>query len=393
MNPDQLEHWIELFMGHLNGTLSESEAAEFEELTRDPRFAALREKLEDPDSLARRMAEYGRFDDRRAFERFREAAGLGPRRSLRTRWTYVATGIAAAIAVVGGAFVLELSRPAPIDREQTFRIAETRYPAPDKVMLTLADGRRIALDETGEEQIDGVGRISYDSEGVRYEAEEQVAPEVAAYNELAVPEGSKCRITLDDGTEVWLNAGSTLRYPVKFSGKERRVELSGEGLFDVTHNPERPFIVEAGKTTMTVRGTKFNVRDFEQESMASTTLIEGCVEVANDAGQVTLRPGMQSRTHDAGELPVVREVDTSIYTAWTEDKIAFYDAGLEEVMAEISRWYRVRAQINVDPEAYALTGKIPRDFSLAAVIDLLESITDLEFGMPDEHTLVVNKRH
>ena len=392
-NSELLEHWTELFIGYHNGTLSESEAAEFEELTRDPHFEALREQLTTSGYIAGRMAEYDGFDARRAFGRFRTAAGLGKPAGTLRRWAVAATGIAAAVVVAAG--IAFLTRPAPSERERTLQLADAIYPAPDKVTLTLADGRRLQLDGQAERQIDGVGRVSYGTDGVKYEAAPEIAEkagEAPLYNELSVPDGSKCLVTLEDGTRVWLNARSTLRYPVKFAAGERRVELSGEGLFDVTHDPEHPFVVEAGKATMTVRGTKFNVRDFDDEGMASTTLLEGCVEVGNRSGKVTLEPGMQSRTRGAAEALDVREVDPAAYTAWTEDKIAFYNADLEEVLADIRRWYRVEIRVNVDPAQYALTGKIPRDFSLAQVIDLLEAITDLELVMPDEKTLIVNKK-
>lgn len=392
-NSELLEHWTELFIGYLPGTLSESEAAEFEELTRDPHFEALREQLMTSGYIAGRMAEYDGFDARRAFGRFRTAAGLGKPAGTLRRWAVAATGIAAAVVVAAG--IAFLTRPAPSERERTLQLADAIYPAPDKVTLTLADGRRLQLDGQAERQIDGVGRVSYGTDGVKYEAAPEIAEkagEAPLYNELSVPDGSKCLVTLEDGTRVWLNARSTLRYPVKFAAGERRVELSGEGLFDVTHDPEHPFVVEAGKATMTVRGTKFNVRDFDDEGMASTTLLEGCVEVGNRSGKVTLEPGMQSRTRGAAEALDVREVDPAAYTAWTEDKIAFYNADLEEVLADIRRWYRVEIRVNVDPAQYALTGKIPRDFSLAQVIDLLEAITDLELVMPDEKTLIVNKK-
>lgn len=392
-NSELLEHRTELFIGYLNGTLSESEAAEFEELTRDPHFGALREQLTTSGYIAGRMAEYDGFDARRAFGRFRTAAGLGKPAGTLHRWAVAATGIAAAVVVAAG--IAFLTRPAPSERERTLQLADAIYPAPDKVTLTLADGRRLQLDGQAERQIDGVGRVSYGTDGVKYEAAPEIAEkagEAPLYNELSVPDGSKCLVTLEDGTRVWLNARSTLRYPVKFAAGERRVELSGEGLFDVTHDPEHPFVVEAGKATMTVRGTKFNVRDFDDEGMASTTLLEGCVEVGNRSGKVTLEPGMQSRTRGATEALDVREVDPAAYTAWTEDKIAFYNADLEEVLADIRRWYRVEIRVNVDPAQYALTGKIPRDFSLAQVIDLLEAITDLELVMPDEKTLIVNKK-
>ena len=390
-NSELLEHWIGLFIKHLSGTLDESEAAEFDELTRDPHFEALREQLQDSGYLARRMAEYDRYNGREAFGRFRTAAGIQkPAGSLR-RWGIAATGVAAAVAL-GAGVLLATRTSVPDQRTRTLQLADAIYPAPDKVTLTLADGRKMVLDEQVEQQIEGVGRISYGAEGVKYEAAPEVAEEAPQYNELSVPEGSKCLVTLEDGTRVWLNARSTLRYPVKFTGGERHVELNGEGLFDVTHNPERPFVVKAGKTTMTVRGTKFNVRDFAGESLASTTLLEGCVEVGNQSGTVTLEPGMQSQTRGAADPLTVREVDAGTYAAWTQDKLAFYSADLEEVLTDIRSWYRVETQVNVNPAEYTLTGKIPRDYSLAKVIELLETITDLELVMPDENTLIVNKR-
>ncbi len=390
-NSELLEHWIGLFIKHLSGTLDESEAAEFDELTRDPHFEALREQLQDSGYLARRMAEYDRYNGREAFGRFRTAAGIQkPAGSLR-RWGIAATGVAAAVALAAGV-LLATRTSVPDQRTRTLQLADAIYPAPDKVTLTLADGRKMVLDEQVEQQIEGVGRISYGAEGVKYEAAPEVAEEAPQYNELSVPEGSKCLVTLEDGTRVWLNARSTLRYPVKFTGGERHVELNGEGLFDVTHNPERPFVVKAGKTTMTVRGTKFNVRDFAGESLASTTLLEGCVEVGNQSGTVTLEPGMQSQTRGAADPLTVREVDAGTYAAWTQDKLAFYSADLEEVLTDIRSWYRVETQVNVNPAEYTLTGKIPRDYSLAKVIELLETITDLELVMPDENTLILNKR-
>lgn len=143
-NSELLEHWTELFIGYLNGTLSESEAAEFEELTRDPHFEALREQLTTSGYIAGRMAEYDGFDARRAFGRFRTAAGLGKPAGTLHRWAVAATGIAAAVVVAAG--IAFLTRPAPSERERTLQLADAIYPAPDKVTLTLADGRRLQLD-------------------------------------------------------------------------------------------------------------------------------------------------------------------------------------------------------------------------------------------------------
>ncbi|MFR9251032.1 MAG: FecR family protein [Alistipes shahii] len=329
------------------------------------------------------MAEYDGFDARRAFGRFRTAAGLGKPAGARAPLGRRRNGHRRSRGRG------RQSRSSPVRRRASAN-AQRNWPTPStRARQGDAHARRrtpvAQLDGQAERQIDGVGRVSYGTDGVKYEAAPEIAEkagEAPLCNELSVPDGSKCLVTLEDGTRVWLNARSTLRYPVKFAAGERRVELSGEGLFDVTHDPEHPFVVEAGKATMTVRGTKFNVRDFDDEGMASTTLLEGCVEVGNRSGKVTLEPGMQSRTRGAAETLDVREVDPAAYTAWTEDKIAFYNADLEEVLADIRRWYRwwqhgstsIRRAVRAD-------GKIPRDFSLAQVIDLLEAITDPELRM------------
>lgn len=241
-NSELLEHWTELFIGYLNGTLNEREAAEFEELARDPHFEAASANSSRPavisptvwpntmNSTPTGLSDGSAPPQASANPPAHCAAGPSPQRHRRGRRHSRRNRI-------------PHPGPWPTERERTLQLADAIYPAPDKVTLTLADGRKLQLDEQAEQRIEGVGRVSYGTEGVKYEAAPEMAEqaqEAPLYNELSVPEESKCLVTLEDGTRVWLNARSTLRYPVKFAAGERRVELSGEGLFDVTHNPERP---------------------------------------------------------------------------------------------------------------------------------------------------------
>lgn len=382
-------YWVKLLHAEADGKLSVSDTVELERLSKNPAFRELRKKLKDRDYISMQLLKYDQFDDEMAYCDFCERAGIKwPKRSMRSR-IYVVSGIAAVIVLIIGITWLYCMN---MGDYYSMKLAQQCRPALNKITLKLADGEQIILEKPTECDIDGVGKLFYGENGVQYELKEQLPVQEEQYNELSVPYGCKCNITLDDGTKVWLNAGSILSYPVKFLGNRRYVKLSGEAFFDVTYHPEMPFVVEANKTTMTVRGTKFNVHDFENETVASTTLIEGCVEVSNGRETVTLSPGMQSQLHDGEEGLLIREVDTSFCTAWLEDKIAFLNAGLQEIASEIQRWYSVDVKIKVDPEAYAMTGKIPKTYSLAEVIGLLESISDLVFIMVDERTLLIDRQ-
>ena len=173
-----------------------------------------------------------------------------------------------------------------------------------------------------------------------------LTPDTTCCQTLTTPRGKDFLLVLADGTKVWLNAESRLRYPVAFNGKERRVELEGEACFEVAKDAEHPFIVCANGMNTMVLGTKFNVRSYSVEDR-HVTLVNGKVQVTNTVNNksVTLRPGQDLTYTETGEEKV-SEVNIATYTAWTEGMFYFEDVPLEEIMGALGRWYNV----NIDFE-------------------------------------------
>ncbi|HEY6913248.1 MAG TPA: FecR domain-containing protein, partial [Paludibacter sp.] len=169
------------------------------------------------------------------------------------------------------------------------------------------------------------------------------------YNLIEVPYGKQSQVTLYDGTKVWLNSGTTFRYPVSFSDKLREVYMEGEAFFEVAKNAEQPFVVNAGQLKIQVLGTRFNVCAYPDDQQFSATLDEGSVMAINISNGKTLRlnPGEQVILDRETNLMNHISVDTALYTSWKENMLKFEDAPFEEVIKKMERWYDVK--IKVDP--------------------------------------------
>jgi ferric-dicitrate binding protein FerR (iron transport regulator) len=207
--------------------------------------------------------------------------------------------------------------------------------------LTLADGRKIILDtasngalaeQEGTKVIKLDGQLTYNIEG----SSTQVL-----YNTITTPKGGQFQLELADGSKVWLNAASSLRYPTAFTGKERTVELTGEGYFEVVHNPAMPFHVKAGEMNVQVLGTHFNINSYEDEPVARTTLIEGEVNVSKKEKAIKLSPGQQAAFDNTGELTLNKNVNTDEIIAWKEGYIHFENADLKTILRQVARWYDI----------------------------------------------------
>ena len=161
------------------------------------------------------------------------------------------------------------------------------------------------------------------------------------YHTLRVPAGADYQVTLADGTKVWLNCESTLRYPVEFGDEKREVYLDGEGYFEVNKAAEWPFIVNTEQMQVKVTGTKFNVKSYTTEPIVHTTLVEGSVWAYTDQVQVELTPSEQFRYDKETGKTSVQKVDTELYTGWIEGMFVFRNQRLEDVMNDLARWYNM----------------------------------------------------
>ncbi|MEO7140058.1 MAG: FecR domain-containing protein, partial [Ferruginibacter sp.] len=210
-----------------------------------------------------------------------------------------------------------------------------------------------------------------------------------SWNTLHIPNGGEYMIVLEDGSKVWLNAASSLRYPVQFTGRERRVELlEGEAYFEIAKNKERPFIVMANRMEVQAIGTAFNVNTYgNADSLVSTTLTEGKVSVQTRESRYMLEAGQQVRLNKAG--PVVADADVDAVTGWKNGLFVFNNAPLWEVMVQLARWYDVH--VAYDPrfkEQQFFTGEIKRNVPLSELLQMLELTGIARFKIHDGTILI-----
>ena len=260
-----------------------------------------------------------------------------------------------------------------------------------KAELVLADGTTRILSSRVTDSLfvqQGVS-IVVQNQGVSYQGDSSVVEE--RYNILRVPRGGEFSITLSDGTIVYLNSESELRYPVNFVGRDRRVYLSGEAYFDVTQNKEHPFIVEMKNSVVRVLGTSFDVRAYADEDEVLTTLVQGVVRFSAGKESVVLEPGKQAILDKLGQIET-REVDTYLYTAWKEGVFAFKKQRLEEIMKVVARWYDVNVfWENISQKEVTFTGKMKRYDDFSKVMEMLEMTGNTEFVVRENNIFIREK--
>lgn len=225
-------------------------------------------------------------------------------------------------------------------------LAETMHitPGESKAVLTLGDGTVVGLDAESRDELKESGiQINVNDAELAYNKKETdvVAKEEVVYNKMDIPRGGEYKLRLSDGSLVHLNAMSSLRYPVHFSGDSREVELTGEAFFEVSKS-RSPFIVKTKGIDVRVLGTMFNVSAYPDDHCIQTTLVTGSVRIhTKEGGSIDLKPSQQAELDNESHELVVRQVDVSLYTSWIHGKIYFKDERLEDIMTALSRWYDV----------------------------------------------------
>lgn len=269
----------------------------------------------------------------------------------------------------------------------TARFKNDIAPGGDAAVLTLSDGTVISLDSMHQGaaiQQSGAKILKQDSGRLVYEPAPTGGKEIT-YNTLSTPRGGRFQLLLPDGTRVWLNAASSIRYPTAFAGKDRKVKITGEVYFEVAKNEELPFIVKVGETEVRVLGTHFNIMAYLDEPVVRTTLIEGAVNVRKGAEVAVIRPGEQafSRRGAAGAIDIRKKVDTDKVLAWKSNLFHFDSTPLDEVMRQIARWYDARIAYEGPPPAISFTGLIPRNMNVSSVLKVLELTGGVQFEIEE----------
>ena len=246
-------------------------------------------------------------------------------------------------------------------------------PGKDRAVLTLADGSSVVLDSTGSGTIArqaGAEIVKVAKGSLAYNATAESSGSLA-YNTLSTPAAAQFQLTLPDGSKVWLNNASSLRYPVAFVGKERMVELSGEAYFEITKNSNQPFKVKVGNMLVDVLGTSFNVAAYAEEATIKTTLLSGGVKISGGNNTTELKPGEQAQLTEKGDLRTIGDIDIDGVVAWKNGLFHFERADIRTVMRILARWYDVEVVYEGPLTDRLFGGDIQRNLNLSEVLTIL----------------------
>jgi len=375
------ENIKEIAARFLNGTATEEEAAQLHQWYDAwvDEETIIQADTEDPAIIESRMLSH-MLQQIRAKDAVPAPVVTMPKR----RWWKVA--VAAAVIMALGFTLFLWQKKYTHKTHDTLAASDTTSgikPGIDKAMLILADGRQVVLDTTAtgivSKQgnitiINGNGQLSYAGTNGKQE-------EATYYNTVRTGSGNQYRLVLPDGSHVWLNAASTLRFPTRFNGKERVVELTGEGYFEVAKNASMPFHVQVNNMEVEVLGTHFNVNAYDDEDEIKTTLLEGAVKVqsaignrqsANAERSVVLKPGEQTAFSRSSQLSKPIPVQTEEVVAWKNGLFQFTDAPITAVMRQVARWYNVEVAYQGNVQQEIFSGTIPRTSGITQLIKILE---------------------
>ncbi len=291
---------------------------------------------------------------------------------LRTAWLRVA----AAILLVAGTgtyiWLQKTDKKTSSSQTQTAAAKNDVLPGKDGAILTLADGRQVVLDSMGNGMIatQSGSKVNLKNGRLTYVPTREISAAIA-YNTMTTPKGRQFQVALPDGTKVWLNAASSITYPTAFTGKERRVTITGEAFFEVTAGARHPFVVQVRDMEVKALGTQFNINGYEDETTMKTTLLEGKVQVSRKARSLLLTPGDQA-VLGAVDLEVQKPVDPQQTVAWRQGYFQFYRDDLKTVLRQLVRWYDVNVEYAGEIPNRTFSGRIPRSLHLKTVLSILE---------------------
>jgi ferric-dicitrate binding protein FerR (iron transport regulator) len=372
-----------LFYKQVDGTSTEAEKQEFAVLAAQPGYETVLKQLME-ESWETFTGAKAIFEESKSAGMLQTALAADhniKRLPVFRKLGWVAAAIVITLTV--GAWYFFSNKPA-VSRQSAARQPAVIQPGSNKAMLTLSDGSTVVLDNTtGTAITDKNGRqiINLNNGQLSY-APSDSSPSAISYNTLTTPKGGEFQVILPDGSRVWLNSASSLRYPVVFKGTDRQVMLTGEAYFEVANNSTMPFRVTLDNgPEINVLGTSFNINAYQDEEVVKTTLVAGSVKVGN----ALLKAGQQSIT-GAGKQ-TVKYVNIAEETAWKNGYFEFNELPVEAVMKQLARWYDFEVVFNGHVNG-GIVGTIARKESLAKVFELLQQTQSVRFKVNGKKVIV-----
>ena len=376
--------------------LSLSESADLDQWLTDAENSNLFEQLKNKDYLLRQLIAFNGIDVEGDKILLDQKMDFGKRihHIKKRQWISfrdVATSAAAVLILAAATFFyLNTRKPAPAEKVETVVQLDVA-PGKTTALLTLADGSKLVLDSTVAGQLAKQGETVVMNENgtLKYQGNQPQTGEL--FNILSTANGETYGMVLADGSKVWLNTGASIRYPVAFTGSERKVAITGEAYFEVAHDATKPFIVDvlpstgvvgAGRgTSVEVLGTHFNINAYDDEAVIKTTLLEGSVRIVSGQTAI-LKPGQQALISPStgggrgeatdSQLIIHKNVDVNQVTAWKNGRFNFIKADITVVMRQLAKWYNIDVEYEGAPPTKLLNGEMERNQMLSQTVKTLE---------------------
>ena len=391
----QMEHQysdriVRLLQLYLLGDITEEERQELEDWCEEaPRNRKLFEQICQEDLFSKERYVYEKIHDTKAFSVFEKRVRKVSSRSIGNWWKYAAV-LLFPILVVGSWKLMHETEQVSIVASSVAPI----QPGCSQAVLVLDDGRKVFLKEEEEGVISEDKEITVTGEKDRlvYTSSEGKNVDEIRFNELEVPRGGEYKVRLADGTLVYLNSATRMKYPVKFDEKERKVYLSGEAYFEVAKDPERPFFVEMEGVEVRVYGTSFNVNT-HQKGNIQTVLVKGSigVKVLASGTESVIKPGQMAEFKQGKTKVDVKEVNVAVYTDWKDGIFRFENQRLEDILTVLSNWYDVDVFYQT-PSVKELhfSGYMERYKDVRVILDAITLSTGVTFSIQGK-TIIVSK--
>jgi transmembrane sensor len=367
----------DLLFKYLRNELTEREHFELNNWRQESDTNEMKFKeLTDLENIREIMKDYYSYKDKAWKKLLVKAPELGNGTVKKSPYWKELTAAALIAAILGVSLYILLNRRGKqhVSNQQISKIQDVP-PGTNKAVLTLSNGSRMLLGTDKNDSIVqqlGNNIENLDSKSLAYSRSKGGGQKVV-FNTLETPRGGQFQLFLPDGTKVWLNAASYIKFPVSFTGKDRQVEMSGEVYFEVAKNPRIPFSVKVQNAVIEVIGTHFNIMAYTDETILVATLLEGSVRVTNGVNTVRIKPGEQARINNhAVEIDIVRDIDGDDIVAWKNGRTFFKDADIKSIMRMISRWYDVDVSYQGDIPIRSITGGISRNANLSELLKVLE---------------------
>lgn len=376
-----------LIAGYIRNTLTEKEHQELAAwVDASDENMRLFEDLTDEGNVQANLMLMDKVQTEQSLQKLKESGVLKKRKSVITAGRLLVA--AAGVTLILGLFIVYRASKDSTEPNKKLAVSDSLVlnPGQNRATLTLSDGSVINLGEIQNGPIEnGQHEISKISDGEIVYANSPAGIQQGT-NTLTTPAGGQYQVTLPDGTQVWLNASSSIRYPVNFGEQERKVFVTGETYFHVAKDPSRPFRVVAADVTVEALGTQFNVNAYADEPFIAATLVEGSVLVSKQTHENILQPGQQAQLH-ADDFGIVK-VDVDNVTAWKDHQFKFSNTPLDVIMRQIQRWYDADIVYQEKPNLH-LNATIERNVPVTRILNLLEQTNQVHFKVTGKKIIVM----